>query len=213
MNYSNVPHTTNLSCGLLEGNASYLNQTTGLNAPALHHSTCTEPIEQLSMEKAVKSDDKLQGLFMQCTFLTEHLKTGCSQVTKDSVEQEAVEEEADQGMEDAPVNSHGETQENNDRQNLSKCTQLYKTLLQKESKQKAELEKWRNLSERDTSQGNFDKELGMECLKLSGEETGQLEFKHLALLGIWTGYKGTEMERQQCLLCLCKDRLPEAIHY
>ncbi len=241
------------------------------------------------MEKAVESDDELQGLFMQCTFLAEHLKMGSTQwimilvsqrvnvsnftdmhvvqlsmdksfiekqgllpklqdalkllsvdvpVQKDPVEQEAVKEEADQGMEDMPVDSHGETQETDNRQNLSKCTQLYKTigiryrtrlarmrkayledtrskvnadshanlpldvyeeycisltkhiqlppifhqLLQEETKREAELEKQRSLSEGDTPQGNFDKELGMECPKLSGEETGQLEFERLALL-------------------------------
>ncbi|KAK0476042.1 hypothetical protein IW261DRAFT_1421838 [Armillaria novae-zelandiae] len=151
--YSNIAHSANLSRGILEGEVSYSNQTTELNAPALHCSTRTEPIKLLSIEMAAASDDVLQGLFMQRTFLAEHLKMGStlwimilpsmdkSFVNKQgllpelqaalkllSINGTAVHEEADVDMEDVPMDSYEEIQENKDRQNLSKCTRLYKAI-------------------------------------------------------------------------------------
>ncbi|KAK0215017.1 hypothetical protein IW262DRAFT_1300255 [Armillaria fumosa] len=243
---------------------------------------------------AVGSDNLLQDLFMQCTFLAEHLKMGSTlwimilpSMEKSFVEKQGlvcelqaalkllsinattVHGEADGDMEDTPVDLYEETEENEDQQNLSKCTRLYQAislkykthlagvrkayldgthsrvdrdsranlpmhiyeehhialtkhiqlppiflqLLQEESKREAELVKQRSLSEGDTPQGDFDKELGMECLRLSGKEMGNIEFERLALLQVWTEYKDAEQGRQQCLLCLHDDRLPDAIHY
>ncbi|KAK0479049.1 hypothetical protein EDD18DRAFT_1114011 [Armillaria luteobubalina] len=243
-----------MSGAILEKRTAYSTQTTLQNVPALHRSMHTKPIKPLSLEEAMSSNDHLKGLFMQHTFLSEHLKMGFTQwttilptmdesfVVKQGLLPELQlackvhnreEDEKDNGN-----NQELDLEDFNNRESLKKYADLYKavtrsthtcvsmpkaktiyllksmkniTRISPKSLHEEELEKCRISRAKEDPQGEFDEELGMECVRLQGQSMDQLMVKHVALLQVWTNYVNAEIGRQQCFLCLQEDDLPDSV--